>query len=280
VTERAHNEVVQSEFAKQARSFEDPKYSFADPRLTRWILSHIPVEPGSLVLDVAGGTGHLGRALAAQAGRVVVVDITEAMLAEGRQQVEAAGVTNVVFERGDAAALAHPDEAFDLVASRFAVHHFAEPARQIGEMVRVCRHGGMIALIDLVALGPDVAADHNRLERLRDPSHTNALTEAELASVVEEAGATIVHRASHDQRLDVERWLRQAETPGDAADRIRAELRAELERGRPTGLRPVLDDERLFLTQRWVILVATRRRPVGAPGISGGRSYGAPGFSG
>jgi ubiquinone/menaquinone biosynthesis C-methylase UbiE len=259
VTPSAHNEVVQGEFAKQARSFEDPKYSFADPRLMRWILGRVKATPGSLVLDVAGGTGHLGRAFAAEARQVVVVDITAAMLAEGKRQVEAAGVENVLFERADAAALPYLDASFDLVASRFAVHHFEEPALQIREMVRVCRGGGSVALIDLVALAPDVAGDHNRLERLRDPSHAVALTEEELARLLEDAGATIVHRTAHDQRLDVERWLRQAEPPAEAAEQIRAELEAELDGGRPTGMRPLRDDGRLLLTQRWAILVGEKR---------------------
>jgi ubiquinone/menaquinone biosynthesis C-methylase UbiE len=37
------------------------------------------------------------------------------------------------------------DDSFDLVASRFAVHHFERPEEQIGEMVRVCRAGGRVA---------------------------------------------------------------------------------------------------------------------------------------
>ncbi len=42
------------------------------------------------------------------------------------------------------------DASFDLVICCFAVHHFERPEEQIGEMVRVCRPGGQLAIIDLV----------------------------------------------------------------------------------------------------------------------------------
>src|SRR3954470_12464213 len=170
-----HDDLVRREFTKQAKTFEDPTYSFGDPRLLRWIREHVPVQEGSLVLDVAAGTGHVARALAGDAAAVVAFDLTGEMLATGKAEADAAGVRNVVFERGDASALPHLDGSFDLVVSRFAVHHFAEPARQIGEMARVCRPGGRVAIVDLVTVDAGTAERHNELERLRDPSHTRAL---------------------------------------------------------------------------------------------------------
>jgi ubiquinone/menaquinone biosynthesis C-methylase UbiE len=59
----SHQETIRRDFAKQAESFADPEYGFADERLTRWILTHVPCEPGSAVLDVAGGTGQIGSRL-------------------------------------------------------------------------------------------------------------------------------------------------------------------------------------------------------------------------
>src|SRR5439155_10421384 len=56
-----HDETVRQEFSKQAVSFEDPTYSFADRRLMGWILTHVPPEQGERVLDVAGRTGHVAR---------------------------------------------------------------------------------------------------------------------------------------------------------------------------------------------------------------------------
>lgn len=259
----SHGDAVKREFAKQAATFEDPEYAFADRRLITWIQSNIPAEPGAAVLDVAGGTGHMARAYADTAAVAVVLDLTEEMLATGQRQAQAAGQRNVVFVRGDAAHMGFIDDSFDLVVSRFAVHHFERPAEQISEMVRVCRPGGRVAIIDLVAADPALATRQDRLERMRDPSHTRALPIAELPKLLEEAGAPAFHETFHDQRLPVERWLAQAATPPDRAEAIRKEMRGELDGGAPTGMRPLIQEAVLYLTHRYAIVVA-RKPPTAA----------------
>lgn len=258
----SHEETVQQEFARQARSFEDPSYSFADRRLMGWIFEHVPSESGAGVLDVAGGTGHMARAYADAAAVAVVLDLTPEMLATGLREAAAAGLANVVFVLGDAAQMPFLDESFDLVISRFAVHHFAQPERQIAEMARVCRPGGRVAIIDMVAADEALAAEHDRLERLRDPSHARALSVRELCQLLRQAGAPVEHETSREQSLAVGRWLAQAQTQAEIARVVRDELEAELGGGAPTGMRPCVRDGELHLTQRWAILLA--RKPPGA----------------
>lgn len=223
-----HDETIRREFAQQAETFEDPTYLFTDRRLMAWIQEHVPPEAGERVLDVAGGTGHVARAYADTAAAAVVLDLTPEMLAVGQQQARAEGRPNVTYVRGDAAAMPFVDGAFDLVVSRFAVHHFERPEAQIGEMARVCRAGGRVAIIDLVASDPALADERDRLERMRDPSHTRALPVGELRMLLESAGARVTHDAFHDHRLPVDRWLAQASTAQDVAEAIRAELGTEL----------------------------------------------------
>lgn len=251
-----HNQVVQREFAAQAASFDDPRYVFANERILDWILRHVPVERHFTVLDVAAGAGHLARAIAPLAHQVIAFDLTPEMLTAGKAAADTAGTTNLIFERGDAAALPYLDDSFDLVVSRFAVHHFAEPERQISEMVRVCRPGGRVAIIDLVTADPALAESHNELERRRDPSHRTALGPERMAALIEAGGAALEQEISTDQELDVERWLAQAGTSRETADEIRAALAGELEGGPPTGMRPLRANGELCFTQRWAIFVA------------------------
>ena len=254
-----HEDTVRREFAKQAKTFEDPTYAFADRRLLAWILDHVPREPDVAVLDVAGGTGHLARAYAPIAAVAVVLDLTEEMLATGRREAAAASLRNVVYVLGDAARMPFVDDSFDLVVSRFAVHHFELPARQIGEMVRVCRPGGRVAIVDLVAPDPALAERHDRLETMRDPSHTHALAAGELEELLEDAGAAVVRETLRDQTLSVSRWLAQAQTPAETGAAVRAELQGELEGGQATGMRPQVLDGELHLTHRYAIVVAEKR---------------------
>jgi ubiquinone/menaquinone biosynthesis C-methylase UbiE len=224
-----------------------------------WILAHVPCEPGAVVLDVAGGTGHVARAYANTAALAVVLDLTREMLAAGKHEAEAADLHNLLFVLGDAARMPFLDESFDLVVTRFAVHHFSEPADQIGEMARVCRQGGRIAIVDLVAAAGELAAKQNQLERMRDPSHTRALSVSELARLLDHAGTSAVRQTTHDQALSVDRWLAQGQTPAETGQAIRAELEAELEGGAATGMRPLMREDELYLTQSWAILVALKQ---------------------
>lgn len=99
----SHNDLIKEEFARQAPSFEDRQYSFDDPRVLSWILANVPPDPSELVLDVAGGTGHIARAYAEQTLCATVLDLTAEMLAVGKREVDAAGVRNVVFQLGEVA---------------------------------------------------------------------------------------------------------------------------------------------------------------------------------
>jgi len=209
----SHSDLIKEEFARQAPSFEDRQYSFGDPRVLSWILANVPPEASELVLDVAGGTGHVGRAYAEQSRCATVLDLTAEMLAVGKREVDAAGVRNVVFQLGEADAMPFLPGSFDLVVSRFAVHHFAEPAAALAEMTRVCRPGGRVAIFDMVVAEPDRAEDYNHRERLRDPSHTRALTAEELRAAMEGAGLEIAHFVERDQPLPLERWLAQTGPP-------------------------------------------------------------------
>ncbi|MFC4454957.1 class I SAM-dependent RNA methyltransferase [Deinococcus sonorensis] len=64
---------------------------------------------GHLALDLYGGSGAIGRHLAPNFHRVVVMDTDKIALARGRQDVRRAGQTNLTFRLGDASSLSDPD---------------------------------------------------------------------------------------------------------------------------------------------------------------------------
>jgi ubiquinone/menaquinone biosynthesis C-methylase UbiE len=76
-----------------------------------------------------------------------------------------------------------PDAAFSVVVTRYSFHHFLDPKAVLAEMVRVCRPGERVAVIDVFTSGPEHAEVYNRVEKLRDPSHVRALPLAELTGL-------------------------------------------------------------------------------------------------
>jgi ubiquinone/menaquinone biosynthesis C-methylase UbiE len=254
-----HIAAVELAFSRQAPAFEDPRYADVFVAPSGWMFAPLELNPDDLLLDVAAGTGHAARALAGSVRCAIALDATEAMLAQGQAAAERAGIRNLVFLRGDAATLPFPDGTFDVVVSRYAVHHFEAPERPLAEMVRCLRPGGRLAVADVVVdEDPTVAAAQNRLERLRDPSHVRALALAELAALPRPAGLEPVSAEARDLERPLAPWLDQTDTSAAARETIAAELAAELAGGPPTGLRPRDRDGEMWFVHRIASVVAIR----------------------
>ena len=69
------------------------------------MFARLAVRAREFMLDLAAGTGLGSRALAPKVRAVVALDATAAMLHVGRAEAEREGLSNIVFQRGDAAAL-------------------------------------------------------------------------------------------------------------------------------------------------------------------------------
>jgi SAM-dependent methyltransferase len=100
---------------------------------------------GWRVLDVATGSGNAAIAAARLGCSVVGVDYVPALLERGRRRAAAEGLAIELVE-GDAEALPCADASFDAVTSVFGCMFAPDHVRAAGELLRVCRPGGRIAL--------------------------------------------------------------------------------------------------------------------------------------
>jgi ubiquinone/menaquinone biosynthesis C-methylase UbiE len=253
------HEVVRREFRQQAPRFGAQGLTLSNREHLRWMVDELHLQSHFEVLDVAAGTGHLSRAIAPHVTCVVALDLTPEMLAQGRREAEQEGLTNLVFERGEAEALPYPHEAFDLVVSRFALHHFEDPYGPIQEMTRVCRRGGRVAIIDMVSADdPQVAAIHNRLEHLRDPSHVRALAASEVHQLMQGAGLRIVRSAPREAEVHLERWLELTRATPEARQTILEALTQDLQGRQITGMRPFVRHEEMLFVHAWLMVVGIK----------------------
>jgi SAM-dependent methyltransferase len=105
------------------------------------------ITSGMRVLDVAAGTGNASIPAAQRGAHVIASDLTPELFEAGRRRAEAAGV-ELEWVEGDAETLPFDDDSFDVVMSSIGAM-FAPYHQQVAdELLRVCRRGGTIGLLN------------------------------------------------------------------------------------------------------------------------------------
>ena len=195
---REHNKRIIEQFSKQAATFENIQghYSSVDD-----IIALSGVTKQMRVLDLACGTGITTCKFAKAAKEVAGLDITKEMLYQAQLKCHSEKLTNINFKLGDVENLQYEDESFDIVFTRYGFHHFLDVKKVFDEMLRVCKRGGRIIVVD-VALEKRYEKAFNEMERLRDPSHTRALTKEEFEGLF--ANDRLSKRRTGSYKVEVE----------------------------------------------------------------------------
>lgn len=121
-----------------------------DPRWRRFLVSRMDAGPEDTVLDVATGTAAVAMELARRTGcRVVGLDQSAEMLAEGRRRVAALGLGDrIELVQGEAERLPFDDASFDGLTFTYLLRYVEDPEATLGELARVVRPGGTIAMLE------------------------------------------------------------------------------------------------------------------------------------
>jgi len=110
---------------------------------------------GARVLDVGCGTGNVALAAAARGAHVTGLDPAERLLAVAKDRARGAGAS-LELVPGDAQRMPFDDDSFDVVVSCVGVMFAPDHEAAAGEMLRVCRADGVIAVL---AWQPVTASD-------------------------------------------------------------------------------------------------------------------------
>lgn len=212
--------IVVRQFDRQSEVMPRVKW-FVDPDRARELLVFAQLAPGERVIDVGCGPGFV-LASASAAGQLVGVDVSEKMLETARERAQSARVVRAAVER-----LPFSDETFNLAYCRSALHHVLDPEAMLREMVRVVRSGGRVVVNDSISSeDPRLAENHNRIERLRDPSHGRMLPPSEVIGLFRRVPVDIVQVRAHRYRRDLEEFLDIAGPETRARDEVTRFFRA------------------------------------------------------
>ncbi|MBQ8865352.1 MAG: bifunctional demethylmenaquinone methyltransferase/2-methoxy-6-polyprenyl-1,4-benzoquinol methylase UbiE [Bacteroidaceae bacterium] len=153
--EGSKQEQIRRMFDKIAPSYDRLNHALSlgiDRRWRRTAVDALGKHKPQQILDIATGTGDFALLLAKriQPQHIVGADISEGMMAVGREKVKEEGLQNVIsFQHEDCMQLSFPDGSFDAVTSSYGVRNFQNLDKGLQEMQRVLRPGGHLLIVEL-----------------------------------------------------------------------------------------------------------------------------------
>ena len=165
--------------------------------------------PGETVLDLGSGAGFdafLAAPVVGDAGRVIGVDMTPAMVSKARANAQRGGFANVEFRLGEIERLPVADAVVDVIISNCVINLSPDKPAVFRESFRVLREGGRLAVSDVVAsnqLPEDVRGDL----ALYSGCVAGASLVADLEAMMAAAGFVDIRIAPKDEsKAFIEQW--------------------------------------------------------------------------
>jgi ubiquinone/menaquinone biosynthesis C-methylase UbiE len=203
-----------TDLVQQRRALQQARHEELAARVVALLA---PFTGGERALDVGCGTGALAYVLADHVAEVVGVDASEAYVEAAREHAPP-GCTFLV---GDATALPFPYGDFDLVGCLRVLHHVRRPELVVSELARVARPGGRILLADQLGdVDPIRSLELDRFERVRDPSHTRLLPDADIRGYLDANDLTVVANQVVREHRDMEQYLDLVGLQGEERERV------------------------------------------------------------
>ena len=210
--QQKHDENIVDQFTKQAIPFTELPGHLDSIQM---LIEMSKITGDDTVLDVACGPGMVACEFAKVSHHVTGIDITRKMIEQSIKRQNEFGLKNMSWDIGTVLPLPYGSDTYSAVVTRYSFHHFLEPKAALNEICRVCRPGGVVLIAD-AALPSDKVDAYNRMEKLRDPSHTRALSFEEWEKLIRDSGLKNLRRGAYKVEMELERQLKSSfPNPGD-----------------------------------------------------------------
>jgi demethylmenaquinone methyltransferase/2-methoxy-6-polyprenyl-1,4-benzoquinol methylase len=151
VSRQQHDAYVVEEFDRAAARYDDSRLVQSyQRRVQALVVDRLNIKRGMKVLDLGCGTGWATLEIASRlegTGKVVGLDLSEAMIEQARQKQPAFRYDNVEFVQESASSLSY-DSCFDCVVSTNAFHHFADKEQVFANVWQSLKRGGTFVIQD------------------------------------------------------------------------------------------------------------------------------------
>ena len=151
------------------------------------------LKPGNIVLDLGSGAGFdcfLAAKQVGNTGKVIGVDMTQAMIEKAQANALKYGYSNVEFRLGDIEALPVESNSVDVIISNCVINLAPDKEKVFKESFRVLKPGGAIYISDMVLL-EDLPEDLKKDEDLLISCLAGALLKEDYLSLLNKAGFSV-----------------------------------------------------------------------------------------
>jgi arsenite methyltransferase len=148
------------------------------------------IKAGDVVVDLGSGAGNdvfVARALVGEKGRVIGLDMTEAMIEKARKNAQTLRYTNVEFRLGEIESMPIADNTADVVISNCVLNLVPSKKQAFAETLRILKPGGHFSISDVV-LTQELPPSAKSAAELYSGCVAGALLKKDYLAIVEEAG--------------------------------------------------------------------------------------------
>jgi SAM-dependent methyltransferase len=175
------------------------------------------------VLDLGCGGGHAAFAMAPHVKEVVAYDLSRDMLDAVAGEAARRNLRNIAMRQGAVEALPFAAGEFDIVTTRFSMHHWSDLGAALAEARRVVKDTGAAILMDTMSPGkPALDTFLQAFELFRDPSHVRNYSEAEFRAALSAGGFAVTAITLRRLHIAFQPWIERMNTPPVQAEAIRA----------------------------------------------------------
>ena len=148
------------------------------------------IKKGDTVIDLGSGAGNdcfVAQAITGESGKVIGIDMTEAMIEKARENVEKLGFNNVEFRFGDIEKIPVADNRADVVVSNCVLNLVPDKRKAFQEIFRILKPNAHFSISDVVLVG-------NLPQSIQEASEmyvgcvSGAIQKSEYLEIINEAG--------------------------------------------------------------------------------------------